>query len=384
MGRHEGSGSYRMTDAATGARDDATRIRGWWLPAATGALLWLSAIAVFGRVRSSLVDIGLFGAEVPEPSPGKAVDFLLRETAARFLWNGAELVLIAALCIGILATLYWVTSALRRHAKERWTPVALVGLITVVLSAGVFLGLSRQGGPEDFTFTFDSISTQIAAIDGRIRRAHEANLGDKDRDFFVKRCFAEGASSNRCAGLGLTEHLTALSNALTIVFLVLLMLAFVVTLAEPVSRGSSRLVQLAARQQRLRELLLVGAALLVIGVVEIYLLWSWHTIHFAPAQEQLAKSAAKAITISFGAFFSALLLALYIPATLVVTSEARRTILFGLPAGTSRSPERLYDAMKKNGFAASSMDHLGDLAAALGPIAAAFLGGPIGQILGVL
>jgi hypothetical protein len=353
-------------------------IRAWWLPTLIAIAVFVSTIWVFSRLRDSLLDMGRFGVDVPRPeSTEEVAEFLLRETSARFSWAATEMILVIALVLGICATIWYLARALSPAPKQSAAKLllAFLAMVVVVAVAGRLAGLD----PAAVIVAYDSIFEQAGNIELEIRdEATKLDPGLR-RDFFES---CKGEVSRACTGLQLRDELTTASNLLTLAFVILLTLTFTCVLAEPPGKRDP-IAHLRSQQQRIRELLYLGAVLMVLGVIEMYQLWHWHGVHLPQAEAVISDRLARSIAAGFGGFFTAVLLAVYVPSALVVGTESRQLVQSELASREGdTSPAEVAKALESHGFASSPLEHMGRIAALLGPVAAGFMGGPLGSVLG--
>ncbi|MCP4663209.1 MAG: hypothetical protein GY856_48070 [bacterium] len=171
------------------------------------------------------------------------------------------------------------------------------------------------------------------------------------------------------------EDLTTVENFLTA--LVLSALAFIIAgavailLAED-AQGTERLRE---RYQRLQIVLYTGAAMLVVGVLHVNSILQWPAVFLSEADAKILKMLADGYSADTGLYWTMILLAVYLPSTLVLRAEAwilaRRTL--------SRSTAKEHkEWLLKEKLSPSLLGQLSHLVAILGPFLA---GGPLATLL---
>ena len=131
------------------------------------------------------------------------------------------------------------------------------------------------------------------------------------------------------------------------------------------------------RLQQLQWLLYFGAAALVLRDIEMYMLYRWPGIWFDKEQAVMIDRIALSLALAHGAFFSAVLFALYFPTALVLRLRTKLMAADAI-AGTRTAPEKWLD---KQGLNFSPIRDFASLIAAIAPLIA---GGTIAQFVGVL
>ena len=137
------------------------------------------------------------------------------------------------------------------------------------------------------------------------------------------------------------------------------------------------IAQVCQRIKQVQWLLYIGAAALVLRDIEMYMLYRWPQIWFAKEQADAIDHMALALSTAHGAFFSAILMALYLPTAFILRT---RTKLLAEQAvvGTNEQPETW---LEKSGFNSSPFKQLANVFATITPLLA---GGTVAKLVGVL
>lgn len=133
---------------------------------------------------------------------------------------------------------------------------------------------------------------------------------------------------------------------------------------------------LADRIKQNQWLLYFGAAALVIRAIEMYMLYRWPSIWFPNEKADEIERMALALSTAHGAFFSAILMALYLPTALIMRLRTR-SLAAQAVAGTSEQPEAW---TAKVGLASSPFKEVANVIAAIAPLLA---GGSISKVISV-
>jgi hypothetical protein len=145
-----------------------------------------------------------------------------------------------------------------------------------------------------------------------------------------------------------------------------------VTLYQRDVNAKADIVDVARRVRMLRYVLYVGATLLALGVLRLSAMLSWGQSYFA-SESVTGKSVStlvSGITSSLGAYFTLLMLGIYLPAALLLRQRA-------LEVAEGNDLEEKEDFLEKHGLAISFADYMPRVLALFGPL----LAGPIGELL---
>lgn len=140
----------------------------------------------------------------------------------------------------------------------------------------------------------------------------------------------------------------------------------------------ARRASVADRARGLRWLLYLGAGVLVLHAMEIYAFYRWPGVWLPPEQAELVDQMAHGISAANGAFFSLLLLALYLPAAGIL--RLRGLALVREETAGPVPAEQRQQAFDE-GVLASPLQELSNLLITLGPLLA---GGPLAGVLDLL
>jgi hypothetical protein len=137
------------------------------------------------------------------------------------------------------------------------------------------------------------------------------------------------------------------------------------------------IAQVGLRIRQVQWLLYVGAVALVLRDIEMYMLYRWPQIWFGKDAAEAIDRMALALSTAHGAFFSAILMALYLPSAFILRMRSR-LIATQVVAGTTEQPD---EWLKKMGFDSTPLKELAHLFATLTPLLA---GGTVAKIVSVL
>jgi hypothetical protein len=128
------------------------------------------------------------------------------------------------------------------------------------------------------------------------------------------------------------------------------------------------------RFEGLQWLLYVGAAALVLRALENYAFYRWPGVWLSPEMGKAVDRMALAVSTAHGAFYSAILVSLYVPSALII--RVRATLLANQEtAGTGESPEAW---LLRARLAASPFQELARLFLTVAPLLA---GGPFAKLV---
>ncbi len=320
-------------------------IRCLWL---TGPPLLVMAMAglIFEVAASDLSGLQARVATVLTNTVSLDTLFGLAETRARLIWGATVLISGLAGLALIVASLWVLGRSLSRAG------LCLYGGLALALSVGGVFHLIDSGRTASslaaiFTFTYDSL-VQSRYLAGDDLAAVAALVQGLNILGVVAPAFALMAG---CATLsrGLADTGTG--------------------------QAKSDLTRLQSRMRRLKRLLNLGSAVLVIGILHMIVWIRWPAAlvsDHAVAQEILGLSTA--LGVYWGATYTLLIVAFYVPASFVISRRAERAI--------ARCPEQAggLDArawMKSVGLSVTPTQQLPQIAAMMAPL----LAGPVGGLL---
>jgi len=165
-------------------------------------------------------------------------------------------------------------------------------------------------------------------------------------------------------------------DAASYVIFLLLLCAASATLLNS-ANSTQTVAQLGSRIRQIQWLLYVGATALVFRAIEMYMLYRWPQVWFNSAQADAIDRMALALSTAHGSFFSAILVALYLPAAIVLRLRTK-TIAVQAVAGTTEEPEAW---LAKAGLKFSPIKEMVNLIAIIAPLLA---GGSVAKLVGVL
>jgi hypothetical protein len=164
-----------------------------------------------------------------------------------------------------------------------------------------------------------------------------------------------------------------LFDSMSLTAIISLAFAACATLWQPDINETPEEKDMVRRVGLLRYVLYVSATLLALSVLRLSATLAWGE-SFLPPESGTGKAVAtlvSSITSSLGAYFTLLLLGMYLPATMLLRSRARKL-------AQGETMEDKDEWLKKRGLALSFSDYLPRIVALLGPL----LAGPIGELLG--
>ena len=157
-------------------------------------------------------------------------------------------------------------------------------------------------------------------------------------------------------------------------YLTYLLLVYAASATLTWQRNVARTAEVLNRRlEGLQWLLYVGAAALVLRALENYAFYRWPGVWLSPDLGKAVDRMALAVSAGYGAFYSALLVSLYVPTALII--RVRATLLANQEtACTGESPEAWLLRMR---LAASPFQELGRLFLTVAPLLA---GGPFAKL----
>jgi len=174
----------------------------------------------------------------------------------------------------------------------------------------------------------------------------------------------------------LAVSMDKLFDRVTYVSFALLLCAASATLTWREDVAPPATLKLKRRLEGLQWLLYVGTAALVLRVLENYMFYRWPAVWLSPDMGKAVDRTALAVSTAYGAFYTAILLGLYVPTALVM--RLRATWLANrATAGTPENPEAWIARMQ---LAASPFQQLSHLFLTLAPLLA---GGPLAKLIDI-
>lgn len=340
------------TAAIPGARSEPLQRHelGCFAPAAAPLLVLLIASTLFEFVAFDLSATGrAILPYLPEPGVWR-IETRLREAEARLVWGTTALiylvVFLGCLLAFAAATHRSVAGPCLRRFLVVGALIAAAGIAQLVVSARTETSLSAI-----FFFTFRSLAT-----------AH------------VFPPFPLGAIST----------LVAVINVFAVVVPVVAIMTGCCILAPP-SGGvpaSGELRRIRRLLREYRELLNFGSALLVVGVLHMYAWLRWPAAMIEDeAIRSLVEKQALGASLYWGANFTLMIAAFYIPVTVWLSRKA----LAGIPSSLRENPE--FDAgewLKERGLTLSPAAKLPQILVMLAPLLAGPFGAGLSGIVGGL
>ena len=270
----------------------------------------------------------------------------LAESRARLLWAAAVLMSSLAGASLVVAAFYvlWHSLSLAGFALY-----AGIGVL-LSLSGGLHLihsGMTDSGLSAIFTFTYDS---------------------------FVHSQHLEGGD------LAIIEALVHALNALGVGAPAFALMAGCATLSPKGSRrdgasDGSELDELRTQMRHLRTLLNLGSAVLVLGILHLIVWIRWPAALVTdPAVAREILGLSTAVGIYWGAAFTLLIVAFYVPASFVISRRAEAAIALDPKHASGLDP---HSWMKSVGLSVTPTQQLPQIAAMLAPL----LAGPVGTLL---
>ena len=134
---------------------------------------------------------------------------------------------------------------------------------------------------------------------------------------------------------------------------------------------------LCRRLKRNRWLLYVGATTLVLRAIEMYTLYRWPGVWLSDEMAAAVDRMAMALSTTHGAFFSAILMALYLPTALITRLRIKLLATYAVD-GTDQEPETW---LAKEGLSTSPFQELARVFVTIAPLIA---GGSVAKLVEVL
>lgn len=173
--------------------------------------------------------------------------------------------------------------------------------------------------------------------------------------------------------VGRVKFLISLVNVLAVVAPVGALVAFVATVTPP-PEGKETIIDLRSRNRRLRETMNASAALLVTGILHMNTWLRWPAVFASDATARDGiEQFALAVSVFWGLTFSLMIMAAFLPATLLLRDRALR--LQGEAPDAGADPE---EWLAGHGFKLSMGEQLRQVAVILAPLFA----GPAASLFG--
>lgn len=275
-------------------------------------------------------------------APERDTAAILGESRARLLWSTAVLL---STFTGLALVIAAIAVMRRCLAGVALRLYLLLGLVLAAVNTLQLLlgGMMESGTSAIFSFTYDSL----------------VRSGQFEADRLL---------ALRVVMYGL--------NGLSAIAPSLAFLAACSTLVEAPGGTSDLLDHLKARMRGLKMLLNLGSALLVVGVLHMTAWLRWPAVLVAePAVAAEIEGLALAITLFWGAAFTLLIVAFYVPASFILGRRAEAAI--------AAAPEKaggleVEEWLKRHGLSIAPTQQLPQMAVMLAPL----LAGPLGSALG--
>ena len=288
---------------------------------------------------SSIID-KLLGALKDQPVPD--LKHQLVELKARYVWLASALLTIVIPIISIIFSISTIRSYVK-GSKLVWT--IIVGAFLCIGNVGYLLySAGKENALYELVFGFT------------YKMLMRSNMFS---DVFLLHVYA----------------IVLAINILAAVAPIFLLLAVCGTLAMPAGLRDDDPMDLALRMRRLKEIINVGSAFLVFGILHMSMWLNW-SASLASDPQLGAKTAGVAWSISayWGVAFTLVLTVTYLPSTIYLQSRARRQITEGkLAMGTKEAEQWL----SEHGFSFTLSNQLLQCISILAPILAAPISGAL-------
>ncbi|HTE41770.1 MAG TPA: hypothetical protein VK629_13135 [Steroidobacteraceae bacterium] len=173
-------------------------------------------------------------------------------------------------------------------------------------------------------------------------------------------------------------HAVAMSTMFdTISYLVFLLLLAAASASLVWSKTSAPTpASLALRLRQTRWLLYAGAAALVLRAIEMHALYRWPSVWLSKEMGAAVDQMALSLSTAHGAFYSAVLMALYLPTALTLRMRSKSLAIAAVGGG-----EQQEAWLAKEGLSLSPFKEMTSLMITLAPLLA---GGPVSKLFGAL
>lgn len=320
-----------------------TELRSLWL-AVPPLLAFALAGLIFEFSAFDLIGLSAQLDEMLRPGEARDMALTLAESRARFLWSTAVLLFCFIAIALVIAAVTVMTQCLSKPALRLYLALG-VGLC---LAAGLHLiygGATDSGTNAIFHFTFDSL------------------VRSGQFDSFQ---------------LGVVKRVVFAVNAGVAVAPCIALFAACATLTEGNGRDDDLLRHLQAQMRRLKMLLNLGSALLVVGVLHMVVWLRWPAALVTdPKVSGEILGFSTALSMFWGAAFTLLAVAFYVPASYVLSQRAEQAIE-ACPEKAGGLDAR--DWLRRHGLSITPTQQLPQVAMMLAPL----LAGPVGTALSSL
>jgi hypothetical protein len=181
--------------------------------------------------------------------------------------------------------------------------------------------------------------------------------------------------ANGTAGMASIASVMNLFNVINYVGGLALIFATCSILLPRGKSNSKDLDDISGQMNDLRLVLYIGTLQLVVGVLRMGAVTQWTLSFIVPGAVIAAKSFNAVLVAVMGGFYTLILIAIYVPAVLILTARARKRV-----GKLSLDPDVRQKKLEEAGLAISVKDALPRVFALLAPL----LAGPIGQIFSAL
>jgi hypothetical protein len=270
------------------------------------------------------------------------------------------------------------------RARYLWSTGLLLYAMTQVLTTALFCSRLRQSlSPPGLRFYLQCFLVLALFGIAQILLASQFSPG-------VIAVYTHTADSITTAGVLAPDHLTAVKIAVIVVSYTgsvvpaLALLAGCTTMVKPTQTSGDALAAMTTEARRLQDLMSAGSALLVTGIIHMYLWLRWPAALVAePALSAELGGLALSVATYWGCTLSLLIGCFYLPACVVLSRRARAAIAEVPEAELQRDPEAW---LKEHGLLLRPSAQLPQLAVILAPLLAGPAGGaltglasPLGQ-----
>lgn len=266
---------------------------------------------------------------------------ILRESQARYVWC-------AGLLLNVMADLAVITICIRillrpmsRRGRQLYTGLCALFCLGSLGNLAASMG-SDSAFSAIFYFTYDNLEAS-----GRFEQVH----------------------------LGAIRWSLVSLNAMSAVAPIIAMFAACRTMVSRAATAEDGLHRMAEQMRRMKELLNLGSALLVLGIVHMNAWLRWPAALVAdPGIASDINGLSLSVSLFWGAAFTLMIIAFYLPAALLLRQRASALL------AETGSPDSVMTWLKDHGLSLSPAEQMPQLAAMLAPL----LAGPVGSALGNL
>lgn len=272
-----------------------------------------------------------------EAAPG--LPQLLIELKARYVWLASALLNLVIPVVSIFVAISTIRSNLN-GSNLAWTVIIGILLCTGNLGYVVYSAISQNALYElIFGFTYKMLMRS-----------------EMFSDVFLLHVYA----------------IISTVNILAAVTPILLLLAVCGTLHLPATTGNVDPMQLISRMRRLKELINIGSAFLVFGILHMSLWLNWTaSLVSDPALRSKVAGVAWSISAYWGVAFTLVLTLTYIPSSVYLQNRARELITKGKMAKMALGKKEAEQWLDEHGFSFTLSNQLLQVVSILAPILAA-------------